>query len=255
MTIVVAAATLAAAACGGSSTSKPLAAPPAAALPTSSSSHVAIVVMENKEATDVVGTASSPYVTALARKYAIASRAYAIAHPSLPNYLALTSGSTHDITDDCTDCHVAAPNIVDQLEAAGLSWKAYMEDLPHPCPGAATAGGYAKKHNPFILESTSSGTATAVNTNDTVTTANASAASPPASATSPAVAISPGARPNAINPSCGHPRTVCPVQRQPAATPRAAAAPPPRPSATLPPFSATEPARSSEPRPRPGPRG
>jgi hypothetical protein len=150
MTIVVAAATLAATACGGSSTSKPLAAPPAAALPTSSSSHVAIVVMENKEATDVVGTASSPYVTALARKYAIASRAYAIRHPSLPNYLALTSGSTHGITGDCTDCHVAAPNIVDQLEAAGVSWKAYMEDLPHPCSGAATAGGYAKKHNPFM---------------------------------------------------------------------------------------------------------
>ena len=150
MTVVVGAATLAVASCGGSSTGRPLAAPPAAALPTSSSSHVAIIVMENKEATDVVGTPSSPYVTALARRYAIATRAYAIRHPSLPNYLALTSGSTHGITEDCTSCRVTAPNIVDQLEAAGLSWKAYMEDLPSPCSGAATASGYAKKHNPFM---------------------------------------------------------------------------------------------------------
>ena len=43
-----------------------------------------------------------------------------------------------------------APNIVDQLEAAGISWKAYLEDAPAPCFEGAGAGGYAKKHNPFI---------------------------------------------------------------------------------------------------------
>jgi len=106
--------------------------------------------MENKEGGDVVGTSVSPYVTALARRYAVATRSYAIRHPSLPNYLALTSGSTQGITDDCTDCHVSARNIVDQLEAAGISWKAYMEDLPAPCSKVAAAGGYAKKHNPFM---------------------------------------------------------------------------------------------------------
>ena len=42
-------------------------------------------------------------------------------------------GSTHGIDSDCTDCHVAGPNIVDQLEGAHLTWKAYMEDLPKPC--------------------------------------------------------------------------------------------------------------------------
>ncbi len=137
-------------ACGGSSPGKPLATPPAGALPTSTSSHVTVIVMENKEATDVVGSSSSPYVTALAHRYAMATRSYAIRHPSLPNYLALTSGSTHGITSDCTDCHVGARNIVDQLEAAGLSWKAYMEDLPAPCSQVASAAGYAKKHDPFM---------------------------------------------------------------------------------------------------------
>src|ERR671931_559638 len=146
----VGAAVLAIAACGGSEPERLLAVPPPPDLPTSSSSHVAVIVMENKEATDVLGSPSSPYVTRLAQRYGVATRSYAIRHPSLPNCLALTSGSTDGIVSDCTACHVAARNIVDQLEAAGISWKAYMEDLPGPCSEVATAGGYAKKHDPFM---------------------------------------------------------------------------------------------------------
>jgi hypothetical protein len=111
---------------------------------------VVVLVMENKERGDVVGSSSSRYVNALARRYAIATSSYAIAHPSLPNYLALTSGSTHGITSDCTDCRVSGGNVVDELEGAHLSWRGYMEDLPSPCSQVAGAGGYAKKHNPFM---------------------------------------------------------------------------------------------------------
>jgi phosphatidylinositol-3-phosphatase len=109
-----------------------------------------LIVMENKESSEILGSSSSPYVSRLARRYGVATRSYAIRHPSLPNYLALTSGSTDGIASDCTACHVAAPNIVDQLEAAGISWKAYMEDLPRPCYPGASAGAYAKKHDPFM---------------------------------------------------------------------------------------------------------
>jgi hypothetical protein len=149
-TAALAIALLGSTACGGAPQGNPLAAPPASVLPASTSSRVTLIVMENKEAPDVVGSASSPYVTALAHRYAIATRSYAIRHPSLPNYLALTSGSTQGITSDCTDCHVAARNIVDQLEAASISWKAYMEDLPAPCSRAGATAGYAKKHDPFM---------------------------------------------------------------------------------------------------------
>jgi hypothetical protein len=113
------------------------------------SSHVVTIVMENKEYGQVIGNRDAPYVNRLARRYGLATRSYGVRHPSLPDYLALTSGSTHGIDSDCTDCHVAARNIVDQLEAAHLSWKAYMEDMPTPCFRGAGAGGYAKKHNPF----------------------------------------------------------------------------------------------------------
>jgi hypothetical protein len=106
--------------------------------------------MENKEDSDVLGNPAAPYANALARRYGLATQSYAITHPSLPNYLALTSGSTQGVSSDCTDCHVAARNIVDQLEAARISWRAYLEGLPSSCFKGAAAGGYAQKHNPFI---------------------------------------------------------------------------------------------------------
>jgi phosphatidylinositol-3-phosphatase len=122
----------------------------ASRLPRSASSHVLVIMMENEESADVIGAPAAPYFNGLARRYGLATQSFAIAHPSLPNYLALTSGSTQGVTSDCTDCTAAAPNIVDQLEAAHISWKAYLESVPTPCFKGATAGEYAKKHNPFI---------------------------------------------------------------------------------------------------------
>src|SRR5467141_2447110 len=53
-------------------------------------SHVVVIVMENKEYGDVIGQPSAPYINGLARRYALATNFYAVSHPSLPNYLALT---------------------------------------------------------------------------------------------------------------------------------------------------------------------
>jgi hypothetical protein len=135
-------------ACGHSTAGKPIPLP--RVLPRATSSHVVTIVMENKEYGDVIGNPAAPYVNRLARRYGLATASYAVRHPSLPNYLALTSGSTHGITSDCTACHVAARNIVDQLERAHVTWKAYMEGMPSACFPGASAGGYAKKHNPFL---------------------------------------------------------------------------------------------------------
>jgi hypothetical protein len=123
---------------------------PASRLPHSAGSHVIVIMMENEESTDVLGAPAAPYANILARRYGVATQSFAIAHPSLPNYLALTSGSTQGVNSDCTACTVAAPNIVDQLEAAHISWKAYLEGVPTACFKGATAGEYAKKHNPFV---------------------------------------------------------------------------------------------------------
>ena len=106
--------------------------------------------MENKEAGEVLGSRSAPYLNGLARRYATATAFYGIRHPSLPNYLALTGGSTFGIKSDCTSCHAAGANLVDQLEAAGVPWRAYMEGMPRACFNGGSRGDYAKKHNPFM---------------------------------------------------------------------------------------------------------
>ena len=51
------------------------------------SSHVVVIVMENKEYGDVIGSSSAPYVNRLARRYGLATNSYGVSHPSLPNYL------------------------------------------------------------------------------------------------------------------------------------------------------------------------
>lgn len=112
--------------------------------------HVAVIVMENEEFSNIIGSTATPYINRLASRYALARSMFAISHPSLPNYLALTGGSTFGITSDCTDCSVGIPGLGGQLLAAHVSWKAYMEDLPRPCFAGGDAGQYAKKHDPFV---------------------------------------------------------------------------------------------------------
>lgn len=112
--------------------------------------HIFVIVMENKDYERVLGSDQAPYMSALTRQGGVATNYYGIRHPSLPNYLALTGGDTFGITSDCTDCFVNAPNLVDQLEAGGKSWKAYMEDMPNPCFVGDAPPLYKQKHNPFI---------------------------------------------------------------------------------------------------------
>jgi hypothetical protein len=115
-------------------------------------SRVVIIVLENKEYDVVIGSNRAPYLNSLANSYALATQFYAVTHPSLPNYIAMTSGGLNGITSNCTNCHTSAPNLVTQMERAGISWKGYMEDLPEPCSNVAQSsdGMYAKKHNPFM---------------------------------------------------------------------------------------------------------
>jgi phosphatidylinositol-3-phosphatase len=117
--------------------------------PPSKTSHVVVIVMENKEYKDIVGNPKAPYVNELLRSAALATASYGVTHPSLPNYLALTGGNTFGIRSDCRRCQVKAPSVVDQLERARISWKAYMEAMPAPC-FKGDSGAYVKKHNPFM---------------------------------------------------------------------------------------------------------
>jgi phosphatidylinositol-3-phosphatase len=112
--------------------------------------HVWVFVLENHSYNEIIGNPDVPYLNHLARRHGVATRYYAVAHPSLPNYLALVSGSTHGISSDCTDCVVRARSLADTLAAAGKTWKTYAEDLPYPGFTGGSSGRYAKKHDPFL---------------------------------------------------------------------------------------------------------
>jgi phospholipase C len=104
---------------------------------------VFVIVMENRGYADAM---AQPYTAQLASKFAVATSYFAISHPSLPNYLALTSGSTWGIEDD--NYHVLPQGgIGHQLTQHGIPWRAYMESMTAGCRDSP--GPYALKHNPF----------------------------------------------------------------------------------------------------------
>lgn len=161
--------------------------------------HVWFIMMENHATAEILGnTADAPYINQLANQYGVATQYFGVTHPSLPNYLAAFSGDFQGIWDDCkagptsvcapeefvpnsgdatsavslTPAQIASAsatphwfsgqNLVDQLEAKGLTWKAYMQSLPavgstDEYDPVDNVNGtlvprklYAQKHNPFL---------------------------------------------------------------------------------------------------------
>jgi len=151
---LVAAVVLAAAvaACGASASSSPKRAPAQiracgkhAAKP-ARYDHVVWIVMENKSFGDVIGSSSAPFTNALASACGLAENFHAETHPSLPNYIAMTSGSTHGVADDGPPSShpIRGASIFSQL---GRGWRALQESMPGPC-ARTSSGRYAVRHNP-----------------------------------------------------------------------------------------------------------
>ena len=138
-------------------------------------SHVFVIPMENFSLSTLQGSdggySDTPYLAQLAARWATASDYHGVAHPSLPNYIALTSGDVQgdveSIGCDCQPsgsscnsfncsalsgscgCPQAVPNLADDLEDAGIGWRAYAEDMGSAC-NLTASGSYAPKHVPFL---------------------------------------------------------------------------------------------------------
>jgi phospholipase C len=110
--------------------------------------HVVWVWMENASYEQIVGNPSAPYLNELAKECGLATNYHAVTHPSLPNYLAATSGNTWGIADD--DPPSAHPltteSIFGQIAADGRTWRSYEESMPTNCD-LSSSGEYAVKHN------------------------------------------------------------------------------------------------------------
>jgi phospholipase C len=134
--------------------------------------RIMIIVMENHSFDDIIGATDrsgyhllTPFLTQVAQTARLATLAFGVSHPSLPNYLSMIAGDSFGVTDDNGSCY-ATPrkprgchgfdkkNLVDSLEAAGISWASYNESMPgdgfmgqvYPKKGD---GLYRQKHNPF----------------------------------------------------------------------------------------------------------
>jgi phosphatidylinositol-3-phosphatase len=151
--------------------------------------YVVVILLENRGLTQTYGSSclgNCSYITQLADKYSLAQNYTALVHNSVPNYLALTSGWTQSLQGLNGDCSpwmwsnkycpnvnpqlnnqfpFAATNLVDRLDLAGKTWKAYMEDYPTSCgyqnSTYCTSGGcfvgyggpsgnYDNEHDPFV---------------------------------------------------------------------------------------------------------
>jgi phosphatidylinositol-3-phosphatase len=114
--------------------------------------HVFIIMMENTGYNTLIGNPNAPYINSLTQTYGFAQNYFGVTHPSQPNYIAATSGSTNGVTGD-GNVTVNATNIVDQIEGSGRTWKAYMQSYSLcTTPLDTTCGNqlYERKHNPFI---------------------------------------------------------------------------------------------------------
>ncbi len=153
---------LAIAAASGCGTSSPNATilpttPPSATFP--QFNHVVLVVEENHNYSDVIGNSSMPYLNSLALQYGSATKFYANTHPSIGNYLMMTTGQI--ITnDDSFSGTVSVDNVVRQLVASGKTYKTYAESLPSVGYTGGDSYPYSKHHNPMAYISDVTGSAT-----------------------------------------------------------------------------------------------
>jgi len=132
------------------------AAPPAHAAPP----PIVIIMMENHSLRAVLNDPTDmPYLNSLwSGGTSLDFPHYkALAHPSLPNYLGITSGFTQTTTDTGHPGQFAGPSIWDQLTQAGVSWAVYQEGMPSVCYAGisyndpVTNGQYLLRHDPGIF--------------------------------------------------------------------------------------------------------
>lgn len=119
--------------------------------------RVVVVVMENKSYNQV---RTAPYTMSLMAQGATFTQSYGVAHPSQPNYIALWAGSVLGVTNNncpATGSPFTAENLGHACEAAGLTWRAYSENLAFAgstaCSydGSASSGLYTRKHAPWTM--------------------------------------------------------------------------------------------------------
>src|SRR5262245_26250996 len=108
---------------------------------------VVVIVMENREYSQIIGNPAATYLNELTATARLFTNYTAVTHHSLRDYLAMTAGSPLCPDDNCARPFTSATNIFSQLNAKGTNWRVYAESMPSACY-KWDSGRYSVHHNP-----------------------------------------------------------------------------------------------------------
>jgi hypothetical protein len=127
--------------------------------------HIFLILEENHNYNQIINNPAAPEINALAGDYGLATRYAGVSDPSEPNYVAMLGGSDFGINSDdpywFPGNTVNQPNLMSQIDAAGLSWKGYFQGMPYAgyrgycfpakCNGIPDSDTqYVAKHNGIV---------------------------------------------------------------------------------------------------------
>ena len=109
-----------------------------------------VIVIENHGYSQTIGNANLPYLNQLANQYAICTNYGQRWHPSLPNYLVMTSGQDWGIRDDGLHLiDTGGQDLFAQMMSAGIPARSYAESMGTPCRRSDTSV-FATRHVPAL---------------------------------------------------------------------------------------------------------
>lgn len=117
---------------------------------------VFVIVMENHSWDTIHASDSATYINETLLPMSAHAEKYTTPpgnHPSEPNYIWMEAGDAMGIAndDDPDENHVSGDHLTAQLEKAGISWKAYAEDIAGTSCPLVSQGLYGAKHTPQLF--------------------------------------------------------------------------------------------------------
>ena len=118
---------------------------------------VFVILLENHNWSEFKGSSNAPFINGtLLPLGAHGEQAYTPPgmHPSEPNYLWLEAGTNFGILNDkdpASNHQNTTNHLVTQLARAGITWKAYQEDIAGDVVPLTPTNGYVPRHDPFVF--------------------------------------------------------------------------------------------------------
>ena len=111
---------------------------------------VVVIFMENHERSSIEGSSDADFLHSFEAGGRSFTHYYGVSHPSLPNYLAVASGTLGGKagSDSVSAGEIEGRTLWSQMSKNSFPWGVYMEDMPSACYSGGSSGDYVLRHNP-----------------------------------------------------------------------------------------------------------